>query len=339
MIDSVSKQSPAADVCWPRLLGDIGGTNARFAFQQSRDSEISEVRLLACSNYPSLVDAASQYLEQTRLEAPIWAAFGIANPVVSDRVSMTNHHWRFSIDETRKKLNLQRLLVLNDFTALALALRDFPAQSKIQVGGGQPVANAPIALLGPGTGLGVSGLVHVSSTQSWMPIIGEGGHVTLSASNSEEFAVISALYQQFEHVSAERVLSGAGLVSLYRALAKARDLAAVPIQSPSEIVALAQKDHDAFAQEVLEMFFGFLGSVAGDLALTLGARGGLYVGGGIVPRVKERFLDSCFRERFESKGRFRSYLEAIPTWLIDAQISPALLGASRALDEWRPTSC
>lgn len=331
MIDSVSDSNVAAESSWPRLLGDIGGTNARFAWQQAHSSEITHVRVLPCADYPTLLDAIFQYLEQTGLEVPTWAAFGIANPVVSDQVSMTNHHWQFSVEQTRRKLNLQRLLVLNDFTALALALPDLPVHSKIQVGGGETLVNAPIALLGPGTGLGVSGLVRVPGTWSWVPIIGEGGHVTLSASTAEEFAVVSALQERFQHVSAERVLSGAGLVSLYQALAKVRDVASVPIESPSEIVALAQKDRDAFAREVLEMFFGFLGSVAGDLALTLGARGGLYVGGGIVPRVKERFLNSCFRERFESKGRFRSYLEAIPTWLIDAQISPALIGASRAL--------
>jgi glucokinase len=330
MFESIAPATtPAA---YPRWLGDIGGTNARFGWQASADAPITHVQVLPCAEHASLVDAGRTYLQAQNLPTPACAAFGIANPVTSDQVAMTNHHWTFSIQATREALNLPRLLLLNDFTALALALPGLPREQLRQVGAGQAAPQAAIGLIGAGTGLGVSGLLPLGHQDKWLPIAGEGGHVTLSAGNAQEYAVIEHLRQRYGHVSAERVLSGPGLVDLYHALCMLQDGQGREITTPAEVMARAEALPQSRAAQALDLFCGLLGSVAGDLALTLGARGGVYIGGGIVPRLGERFDRSPFRPRFEAKGRFRDYLAAVPTWVIQSPVSPALQGASKALD-------
>jgi len=197
-----------------------------------------------------------------------------------------------------------------------------------QVGGTQPVAGAAIALIGPGTGLGVSGLFP-SRDGSWLPIAGEGGHVTMCASNAREAQIIDTCRLEYPHVSAERLISGMGLTNLYTAIAK---LAAAAPQAltPAEVTQRALAGSDPLCAEALQTFCAMLGSVSGNLALTLGAGGGLYVGGGIVPKLGDYFHRSPFRERFEAKGRFAGYLSPIPAYVIHAQ-NPALLGAAIAL--------
>jgi glucokinase len=189
-----------------------------------------------------------------------------------------------------------------------------------------------MGLIGPGTGLGVSGLMPQPGSGRWLPLAGEGGHVSLSASTPEEFAVVEELQRRYGHASAERAVSGAGLLNLYQLLSQLRGGQGMVLRTPAQVLEQALLEERGLASDALEMFCGFLGSVAGNLALTLGARGGIYIGGGIVPRFKERFARSSFRARFEAKGRYQSYLQGIPTWLIDAPVSPALLGASLALD-------
>jgi glucokinase len=244
---------------------------------------------------------------------------------------MTNHHWKFSVNALREGLGVSRFLLLNDFTALALSLTLLPESQKRQVGSGTVTPNAAIGLIGPGTGLGVSGLFPVGYQNKWIPIAGEGGHVSLTATTAHEFAAIQQLQKRYGHVSAERVISGAGLVDLYHALCDLKDGQGREITTPAEVLERAHEVPASTANEAVDMFCGFLGSVAGDLALTLGARGGIYIGGGIVPRLGERFDASPFRERFEAKGRFKKYLQDIPTWVIHSPVSPALQGASQAL--------
>jgi glucokinase len=256
---------------------------------------------------------------------------GIANPITGDVVRMTNHHWSFSISGMQQQLGLARFNVINDFTALALALPSIPAGNLVQIGGQEAPAFAPKALIGPGTGLGVSGLLPTDQCDHWIPIAGEGGHTTLAAQTETEYRVIELIRQRYGHVSAERVLSGPGLVDLYLALRQIHKIEPVDVAGAAEITAWALQDQDPLAQKSIEMFAGFLGSVAGDLALTLGARGGVYLGGGIVPRWLGWFETSNFRERFEAKGRFGVYLKDIPVWVINAAESPALLGAARSL--------
>ena len=322
---------------YPRLLGDIGGTNARFGLQLHADEAISHVQVLPCADHASVHAAVLHYLQQVQQPQPPIAALGMANPVTADWVSMTNHHWQFSICALRQSLGLRRLVVLNDFTALALALPSLPAQSLRQIGGAAAVTHSAIGLLGAGTGLGVSGLLP-NGAGAWLPLSGEGGHVSLAAQSALEFAVIQHLQQRFGHVSAERVLSGQGLVDLVQALTMDSGLGDPPdastrrrMSTPAEV--LQQDQVDAVATQAVDLFCGFLGTVAGDLALTLGARGGVYIGGGIVPRLSaSRFAASPFRARFEAKGRFSNYLQAIPVWVIDSPVSPALQGASAALN-------
>jgi glucokinase len=316
---------------YPALLGDVGGTNARFAWQAAPGCEMSQVLSLSGDDHENLESAIQAYLKQTGLPHPQSASIGIANPITGDFVQMTNRDWSFSIQALKHALKLRNLLVINDFTAVALALPSLPAGDRLQIGGGEPAPNSAIALLGAGTGLGVSGLLPCGS--SWTPICGEGGHVTLSASNQTEFGVIEILARRFGHVSAERVLSGPGLTSLHSALAELKGISVAQELTAAEISDQALNHKEPLALQAVEMFAGFLGSVAGDLALTLGARGGVYIAGGIIPRWLGWFEHSSFRERFEAKGRFSAYLRPIPVWVITTPVSPALAGAAFALSE------
>lgn len=323
----------AQDSGFPRLLGDVGGTNARWAWQATPGAPLTQVRSLAAADYASIGECIADFLKQQHLSAPRDVAFGIATAVTGDLVRMTNHPWAFSIEALRAQLGAARLRVLNDFEALAHAVPVLGDADRRAVGGGASVHGAALAVIGPGTGLGVSGLV-ADGSGGWRVIVGEGGHVTLPAANAREASILAVMRERFGHVSAERALSGPGLVNLYEAIC-ALDGETADGTDPAGVMARAFGDNgierDAQCAEAVTAFAALLGNVAGNLALTLGARGGVFIGGGIVPRLGERFAASPFRARFEDKGRFRAYLETIPTWVITAE-SPALLGAARALD-------
>jgi glucokinase len=318
---------------FPRLLGDVGGTNARWAWQAGPGQPLSHASTLAASDHASISECIAAYLRQHGLPAPRDAAFGIATAVTGDAVRMTNHPWSFSIAALRQDIGAERLRVLNDFEALAHAVPLLGESDLMPVGGGQRMAGAAMAVIGAGTGLGVSGLV-ADGRGGWRVIVGEGGHVTLPAGNAHEASLLAVLRERHGHVSAERALSGPGLVNLYEAHCVLDGEAPEPLD-PAQVVARAFADRgqpqDAHCAAAMKAFAALLGSVAGNLALTLGARGGVFIGGGIVPRLGARFAQLPFRASFEDKGRFRSYLEAIPTMVITAE-SPALLGAARALD-------
>ena len=315
---------------FPRLLGDIGGTNARFGWQTQAGAPVADVAVLPTDQHPTLVQAIRHYLSLSGKPLPRAGGLAIATTITGDQVKMTNHPWQFSIIALQRELGLQRLVVLNDFTALALGLPSLDARELHRVGGGAAVAGAPLAVLGAGTGLGVSGLLATTGG-GWVPITGEGGHVSLAAINAREQAVLQQLIARFGHASAERALSGPGLVNLYHAACSLSGQAPQPLTA-ADVIAGARSASDPACTEALELFFGFLGSVAGNLALTLGARGGFFIGGGIAPRLLPELERSTFRERFEAKGRFRDYLAAIPTWVIHATVSPAFVGVARALD-------
>ena len=318
---------------FPRLLGDVGGTNARLGWQATQSSGVQHVQVLPCADYPSLEVAIQTYLQQQNLPAPRACALGIANPITGDTIRMTNHHWTFSISEMARNLGLLKLNVINDFTALALAIPSISPAQLVQVGGQHALDFAPKAIIGAGTGLGVSGLFPVKAGRDqWVAIAGEGGHASLAAHNETEYRVIELIRQRYGHVSAERALSGQGLVDSYLALRQLQQHEPIDVASAADITHWALKNKDPLALQSLDMFAGFLGSVAGDLALTLGALGGVYLGGGVVPRWLGWFETSVFRERFEAKGRFRDYLKDIPVYVINAAESPALLGASRSLN-------
>ena len=315
-----------------RLLADIGGTNIRLAWQAEPGGALNDTRVLPCAQFPTVDAALAAYLQEVGVPTPREAAFGIANPVTGDAIRMTNHSWSFSQRAVREAFGFERLVVINDFTALALALPLLTPEQLRPVGGGAAVPGSAIALLGPGTGLGVSGLVFPPGSSHGVPLSGEGGHVTLPAQTRREFEVLSLLQERYGHVSAERAVSGAGLVDLYHAVRTLEHHSGEEVSAAAEVTERALQASDPLALETLELFCGFLGSVAGNLALTLGARGGVYLGGGIVPRLGSWFDSSPFRTRFEAKGRFQAYLASIPCWVIDPSATPALHGAARALD-------
>ena len=325
------------------LVADIGGTNARFGVWYQ--DELLFEQVLRCSDYPGPAAAAGQYLTLLRANAvtsalpkPRAAAFAIAGPLLDDRVALTNNGWDFSAAATRRALDLKRLIFLNDFTALALSVPQLKVAERYQVGGAAPLAEAAVAVLGPGTGLGVSGLLR--ARKKWLALQGEGGHATLPPVDAREMAVVTALHRVHSHVSAERVLCGDGLALLYRTLA---DIDGVPNVEPLEAGEITQRALAAKAQgqandrclETVSLFCGWLGNVAGNLALTLGARGGVYIGGGIVPRFGEYFAASPFRQRFEAKGRFKVFLAPIPVYVITAKY-PALIGCVQAFTHESP---
>jgi glucokinase len=318
----------------PRLLADVGGTNARFALEVAAGS-IAHINVLACADYPTLADALRAYLALPEVAAVAGAgirhgAIAIANPVTGDFVRMTNHHWAFSIEALRTECGFDVLAVVNDFTALASSLPFLSDEQKHQVGGGTAQSGAPLGLIGAGTGLGVSGLIP-GKDGGWTALLSEGGHVSFSPANPTEVAILQYAWTEFEHVSAERLMSGVGIELIYRALCRHRGVVAEQIAVP-EIVRRALDGECALCDEVVETFCCMLGTVAGNLGVTLGAQGGIYIGGGIVPRLGARFDRSGFRARYEQKGRFAQYLARIPTFVITAQY-PAFVGVSAILSD------
>lgn len=323
----------------PRLLADVGGTNARFALEIG-PGQVERIEVLACAAYATLADAIRAYLALPAVAATTTAqgavrhaAIAIANPVVGDVVRMTNHHWAFSIEGLRQECGFETLAVVNDFYALAMALPHLSDSEKMQIGSGVPVPGTPIGLVGAGTGLGVSGLIPTgaASGASWTALRSEGGHVTFAPADETEVAILQYAWREYAHVSAERFLSGSGVELIYRAMAHMKGGDFEPLSAP-EISRRGLTDDCPLCKEVLEVFCGMLGTVAGNLAVTLGAQGGVYIGGGIVPRLGARFGLSCFRDRFERKGRFATYLNAVPTYVITAKY-PAFVGVSAILAE------
>lgn len=313
----------------PRLLADIGATHARFALE-SRCAVFEQVRVLQCADFGGFAEVVEAYLAAIEGDRPRHAAIAIANPIDGDLVRMTNRDWRFSIEETRRRLGFATLLMVNDFTALAQALPRLPAPERVQIGGGVARTNGVVGLIGPGTGLGVSGLI-CDEEGGGITLGSEGGHVRFAPSDEREMFILSYAWRELKHVSAERLVSGTGLELIYRALCE-RDQARPPSPVPgaSEIVSRALSGGDARCSETVECFCAMLGTVASDLAVTLGAVGGIYIGGGIVPRMLPLFLASPFRQRFEDKGRFSDYVSSIPTYVITAEY-PAFRGVSAIL--------
>lgn len=313
---------------YPRLLADVGGTNVRFALE-SAPMRIGEVTGYKVADFPSLEAAMRQYLQAQRADAVRHAAIGLANPVTGDHVKLTNHNWAFSIEQMRESLGLTTLVAINDFTSLALALPWLPADALAQVRAGTAVPTAPRALIGPGTGLGVSGLVPAPGGGA-VALAGEGGHIEIMPATDDEWIAWRAAHAELGRVSAERLLSGAGLSHIHAALsAEMGTPLAVPL-APAQVTEGAVKHGDALCRRAFDVFCGLLGSVAADVALVLGARGGVYIGGGIVPRFVDAFRASPFSRRFADKGRMSAYLADIPVHVITAEF-PALPGLARAL--------
>ncbi|SFN88950.1 glucokinase [Xenorhabdus japonica] len=304
------------------LVGDIGGTNARLALCDVDTWQLSAVEVYPCAYYASLEIVIRQYLKQQNCEVN-YGCIAIACPVTDDVISMTNHSWRFSVSQMKASLGWERFEVINDFTAVSLAIPVLGADDVIQIGGKQPQAKRPIAVYGAGTGLGVAHLIYTGN--QWISLPGEGGHVDFAPDSVEEDHMLSVLREEYGHVSAERVLSGPGLVNIYRALMKLNGQPAEEL-TPRDISDRALSGNCPTCKQTLELFCSALGRFGGNLALNIGAFGGVYIAGGIVPRFLDFFQKSGFRQGFESKGRFTNYLQDIPVYLITHD-KPGLLGA------------
>ena len=303
------------------LMADIGATNTRCALVDDQGHEIAP-EVFENADYTGVANVLNVYLDRRRAsDHPKRAALAVAAPILGDEVRMINIDWRFSQTELKESLGLNRLQVCNDFAAVAWSLPQLGPADLAQIGDGDSVPRGAMATLGPGSGLGDAALVPASD--SWAAMTGEGGHVSMPADTAEEEAVIGRLRARFGHCSAERVLSGPGLVNLYVELAELAGRGR-PTVTAEDVTNLARQG-EPLARKTLGMFFAMLGTVAGNLALTTGARGGVYIAGGIVPRFVELFRRSEFRARFEAKGRYRDYLGAIPTFVITAPL-PAFRG-------------
>ncbi|MDP4537630.1 glucokinase [Alkalimonas collagenimarina] len=312
------------------IVADIGGTNARFSRVRLTDLSLDKVQVYPCAQFASLSDALQHYRQQEQLFDLLDVAIAIACPVQGDVVQMTNFHWTFSIQQMRSDLQLNTLLVMNDFTAVAMCLPALKETDRIQCGQGDVQLNHPMAVLGAGTGLGVGHLVPLGS-QQYLPLPGEGGHVDWAATTEQEWFIQQFLAERYGHVSPERLLSGPGLEDLYQAIAAYQHKTVEPL-SAADISRHALAGSNELAEQTVAQFFASLGSVAGNLALTLSTLGGVYIGGGIVPKLLPLLGSSDFRQRFEQKGRFAGFNERIATFVITAD-QPGLTGAGMYLKQ------
>jgi len=314
----------------PGLIAGIGATNARFAIADQEG--IRDEQILKCRDHPSLAEAITKYMEITGQEIHS-ASIAIAGPVEGDKFEMTNHPWRFSVTELKATLSIESFHIINDFVAIAKSIphltenTDYTNMTKVQQKDG-----ASIGVLGPGTGLGMASLVPVNS--SYITVPGEGGHMSMAAKTQREFDVINWLLEhKYSHVSAERVCSGKGLVNIHNALCGLSGEKGVNELSPSEISDRALNKECDLCEEALDLMFGFLGTAAGNLALTIGAKGGIYIAGGIVQKLDSYIYNSRFMEQFVSKGRFKEYMSSIPVFIVTHEF-PAFIGLQADLMEY-----
>lgn len=295
------------------LLADIGGTNARFALIDG--GEVGPVEHVKVADFASVRDAVADVLIRNPKGAAVTAAvLAVAGPVTNNRCVMTNSHWVIDGAELRSAFGLEAVHVLNDFEVMAWSLPALAPADLFPLATQSGLAGEPMLVLGPGTGFGVSCLIERHGVR--LAVITEAGHATLPAETDHEERVIHRMRERLGHVSIERgALSGAGMQHLHEALADVDGVQA-PKRDAAAITKAALDGSCALSRATLDMFCAILGSVAGNLAVTFAARGGVFVGGGIVPRFPEFLASSAFRTRFESKGRFRDYLHNIPTSII-----------------------
>ncbi|HEX4916646.1 MAG TPA: glucokinase [Limnobacter sp.] len=308
------------------LVGDIGGTHARFAMADLATGQLHHLAVYRVSQFDSLAQAVAHHVQAHGLVTISDACIAVAAPILGDVVQMTNHPWAFSQSSLKAELGLVTLQVMNDFKAMALGMLTLSKESFLELLPGPGDPNAPRAVLGPGTGLGTSALVWAG--QQWIPLSAEGGHVGFAPRDNLELALWADLKARFGRVSVERILSGAGLHHLYSTLA---NLEGLPLShSDAAAIIQAASEGEPFSNAVLARFCSILGAVAGDLVLTLGARGGVYLCGGLLPRMPHAIVQSAFEEGFKAKGRYQGYMADVPVRLCVAQ-QPALHGATLAL--------
>lgn len=315
------------------LLGDIGGTNARFGINRGSQGDYQSVANYKVADYPDFSDVLRHLMQDIKRlglaqGVPTAACFAVAGPPHYETVSFTNSSWHFTRDTIRQETGVEKVHIIGDFAAVARALPAISDSELVQIGGGQRNDAAPKVALGAGTGLGVGALLH-NTDQTPIVVTGEGGHVDFAPVTDVEAAVLQYLRSRYGRVSIERLCCGDGIVNVYQALADYRGLTP-QLAGAADIGRAAQSETDPLAREAMAMFFAVLGASAGNFALTFGALGGVYIAGGIVPRYLDLLRRSDFRARFLAKGRFADYLSAIPTYVITHEAT-GLLGAALTL--------
>lgn len=313
------------------IVGDVGGTNCRLASCDPSTGLVEHVQVFPVNDFHSLEEVI-QVFKGSRSSAKFnRASIGIANPIMGDIITMTNSHWTFSVEKTRESCRLEELLMLNDWEAVALSLPHLTESQLSKINQAPEAPHGNKALFGVGTGLGAAGLVRRKDSP-WVPIAGEGGHVSFSPVDREETEILKILSEHHEHVSFEKILSGPGLTALYLATSKLSGVAPVRDLAPSEIVLGAAETSNPMCQRTLDIFCGILGSFAGNLCLTLGATGGVYVGGGVIEKIDQAglFDQDRFLNRLAHKGRLSEWLGNIPAFLLRTPYA-GLIGAAAAL--------
>lgn len=306
------------------IVADIGGTFARFSRVNLTNLELDKITIFPCAEFANLEAVLVTYQKQHSLAEIDRVAIAIACPVIDDLICMTNCYWRFSIHELKNKLHLADLKVMNDFTAIAMSLPVLANDEMIKIGDGSADTSKIKVVLGSGTGLGVAYLVPKEN--GYIAYAGEGGHADWGAKTEQEWFIYTYLKSIYPHVSYERILSGHGIENLYKAIAAYNHQKVAPLQA-AEIISLALAKQCEIARITVMQFFASLGAYAGDLALTFSAFGGIYIAGGIVPRLLALIEQSEFRNQFEDKGRFKDFNSLIPTYVITAE-QPGILGAA-----------
>ena len=310
------------------LVADIGGTNARFALADSETRAVTRAENFRAEDFETIRDAATAYLESVGVK-PLNGCFAVAGPVGGEEIEFTNSHWKFRPAEIRTALNLKRFHAVNDFFALASSVQFLPCDYFVNVKSGKGDIEAPTLVIGPGTGLGQALIVPLGERRRVVST--EGGHVSFAPRTEEEIAVMKFIAREHPRVSVERLLSGRGLVNIHRALCSLSDTQRISLRA-DEITAAALEGTYPIAVAAVRMFCAVLGRVAGDAVLATGARGGVVLGGGILPKIRDLFLASDFVDRFLDKGRMREYVDIAPIRMIVRE-GAALIGAAAVLQE------
>lgn len=311
------------------IVADIGGTNLRVGVVQS-DGSVANLELFQCEAYCSLKSVLELYLQNQNIDSTsnkVNACLAIACPVDQDLISMTNLPWNFSKTELKAELNLNQLYMINDYTAIAWSINSLSNSQKVKIGGGESVPHTPMAICGPGTGLGVANVIW--GNDQWISVGGEGGHVDFAPVDDTEIEILKFLQNKYPRVSYEQVLSGLGIEQIYQAICAINNVQAEDYQA-KDISGKALDNSCPLCLKTLQQFCKILGSFAGNLALTTSAFGGIFIAGGIVPRFIEFFENSDFRARFIAKNRFTEFNSNIPTYVI-TEAQPGILGASAYL--------
>jgi len=318
----------------PLLIGDIGGTNARFALANPERAEFSDIVTLQCADFDSANDAIRHYLDDVSVDAPDVICLAVAGPVIGGSVKVTNNHWTVNADEIARDFGTASVQLLNDFEAVAWSIPQLQAQDLMSIGlpehNALPEHDFDVAVVGPGTGFGAAGLIRRGRTV--VPIVGEGGHIGFAPTSQVQIEVLGVLREKFDHVSLECLVSGSGIENLFVALTLIHGKERRHKSAP-EIFSDSAEGRDPVAFDTRQMFFEILGQVAGDFALTFGAKDGVYIAGGITKRYPELLQQSGFRKAFDNKGKHRGFMERIPTLLITHD-EPGLLGAACSALQW-----